>query len=191
MSSHASTPDTVATPPHLTEGVFRTYERAIATAVRNWPTETCFTVPSGIAPTTFTARFRDAILSLKKYSWSTSVDTTKFWSLTGKYVIARDEAGNVWFRQRAPRGRELGYTSEARTRGAIDPVVSFSRPSVVPWTDSTQEEIAALCLLLHNRRLTGPFIIDGAVGDSLTSSLEASLDVSLVYDQVLKQTVIQ
>lgn len=180
------TPTTPFIAPHLREPIFRAYEPLIRTAVNAFPSESSFTIPSGVAPTTFVANFRNAILSLKRYKWETYVDCRKLWSISSAYVINQDTEGVVWFRLRQPRGRPNLLTSEARTHAAS----ALPSPSLVPWADATQEEISALCLLIHTKRLAGPYEIRGEVGTSQISDLINQYDVGIVYHSDSKTTVI-
>lgn len=173
--------------PHLREPVFRAYEPLIAQAVRAWPTETSFGIPPGIAPTTFVANFRNAILSLRQYKWETSqIDCEKMWSMGRSFVISQDQQGLVWFRARGTAGRPNTLMSEVRQHA---PNVDASI-SLVPWRDTTGEEISALCLLINNKRLTGPVFIQGKVDEGLVDSLQGTYDVGIVYDEREDKTVI-
>lgn len=178
--------------PHLREDVYRTYAAYIAYAVDAFPRESSFTIPSTIAPTTFVANFRNAILSLKLYAWEcehmTPALREKLWKLGAdkSYAIAADTTGRCWFRLRQRAGRPNLLTAQARTH--IDP--SSLPEGVVPWRDATEEEISAVCKLLHFKRLSGPIPIEGPVAQEFIDRLTFSLDVSLVYDAEKNLTII-
>lgn len=187
MTSPAINPRSV--PPHLREELFRYYEPLIARAVLAWPKETSFTIPTDRAPTTFISNFRNALLSVRTFHWSTDIDLNKLFrdppeGMRNAFVIQQDATGLVWLRAKGTSGRF-----------SIPRVAPAQRPdpssySVVPWRDSTQEEIHALCTLIHFARLHGPVVIDGAVGAEQIDSLTAQFNVAFVYDEEKKQTII-
>jgi hypothetical protein len=174
-------------PSHLSEATFRRYESFIATAVANAPTDTSFTIPDGVAPTTFVARLRDATFSLKKFNWSpTSVDLTKLWTLTGKMVWSYDSATKlIWYRERQPRGRPSELTSEANSH-----IKALTSAASIRWESWTEAELRALCMLLHTKKLIGPYILKGEVNQFLLTDLESSHDVSFVIDTQSNETIL-
>ena len=192
MTTHTiPTPSTIA--PHLREPIFRAYEPLITRAISAFTStprvETSFSVPHGTAPSTFVANFRNAILSLKQYKWETTVDVAALWSINKQYVITRETDGLVWFRARGRAGAPNLLTSEARSHTAHTSHLAFSL-GLVPWLDATQDEISALCLLIHTKRITGPVVIIGQIGWELTQSLLAQYDVAIVWDGTEGKTVI-
>jgi hypothetical protein len=167
--------------PHLRESVFRQYEGAIREMVTKWPQETCHSPFLGKSTATFLGYFRNAILSAQQFEWKTDVDLKKLRTMKGKYLIRIESDGNVWVRAR-------NESKDAPAKAALLEKEEIS--SRVPWGDCTQDEISALCLLLHYSRLTGPFIIRGDIGDSLKESLSALYNVGIVFDPAQNQTVI-
>lgn len=167
--------------PHLRESVFRQYEGAIRGMVTAWPKETCHSPFLGRSTHTFLGYFRNAILSARTFNWKTDIDLVKLRKMTGQYLVRIEADGNVWVRARA----------EAREQpDKAPPIVKADPSGVVPWRDCTQEEITALCLLLHLSRLRGPYIVDGSIGDSLRESLTSQYNVGIVFDAANKQTII-
>lgn len=176
-------------PPHLREELFRYYEPLIARAVTAWPTETSFTIPANKAPTTFISNFRNALLSVRTFHWSTDIDLGKLFNdppvgMRNAFVLSQDETGLVWFRAKGTSGRF------SIPRVSLPPRVEKQSYSVVPWRDSTQEEVHALCTLIHFARLSGPVIIDGPIGQEQVDGLTSQFNVAFVYDEVKKQTII-
>ena len=152
-------------PHNLSEENFRRFESYLRLAVQVWPKESCFAIDSTLAPTTFVARFRDSLVSLRRYGWATNVDTQKLSAIAGQFTI-QWEAGsrNVWFRQKHRPGapakglagpESLGKHSQ-RTAGE-----GSSSNSVVLPRDITAEAIVALCVLVNQGYLQGPFIVQG------------------------------
>ena len=164
--------------------MFRRYEPLLKTAVDAFPNETSFSVPDGISPTTFVARFRDARLSYLKFNWASNIDRDKLLSITGKYTISLDNSsGKVWFRQKQSRGRPSELISESRTH-------TSNVPAVQRWDSHTPDELQAACLLITSRKLSGPIVIAGEVPSDLILTLSTSFDVSLVYDSTKNETIL-
>lgn len=174
-------------PPQLSEGTFRVYEPHIDRAVRAWPTETSWS-PSAmtdlagrrLSPHTFVARFRDAVVSLKRFGWDTYIDTAKLRSMSGAHVLAYDADGTVWFRARGRRGRPLEQVAPAPSGASPAP----------PWAHPSDDELRALCLLLSCGRLVGPFTLSTQVPAETIKALEAEFNVALVWDDAVGVTVV-
>lgn len=194
----ASQPMNTSTLPyHLSERCFRAYEPHIRKAVAAWPQETQFSAAvmtdeegKRFSPHTFAARLRDSLVSLKRYGWATDIDLDKLWSITGEYAIAYASDGTVWWKARGKRGRPSDLTPEARARaerlqglGTVDTVQR-------EWSKVTEEELRALAVLLHGQRLTGTFVLDFPDQPADFMEIESKYNVSIVYDNANKKTVI-
>jgi len=173
-------------PPHLRESLFRYYEPFLEQAVAAWPSETSFTPPKDRSPATFIANFRSAILSLKTFAWSTTIDVQKFESILGTFTLIFDATGAVWFKARAARQGRPRDMAKANPRAAAYAAATIP----VPQRDCTQEELEAFCLLLHYQRIGGPFVIDGEVGQEQIDDLTTRYNVSLVFNSLTKQTIL-
>lgn len=176
--------------PHLREHIFRTYEDLIARAVHAWPEPTSFTVPHDVAPATFVANMRNAVVSVKRYSWSTSIDLPKLLSIENprQFVVVFDDVEKlVWFR--SPK-KPVARNMESTVGRKIERDTPTSSSSLVPWRDWTGEELQALCLLLDKQRLTGPFIFDGEVDAFVANQCMELRNVAIVFDATLNQTII-
>jgi hypothetical protein len=161
-------------PPQLSEDQFRLYEPHITKAVKRWPEFTEF--PSAmfvgldggpIAGTTFSARFKDAITSVLRYGWETTIDVVKLRQITKEYVVADDRATSaVWFRRRVPHSRPSLYTQQSRAMGLL-PGGEVNIMEAAPlWKDATDSEVDKLCSLISTGRLVGPYIIDRVLTDA-------------------------
>ncbi len=175
-------------PHQLSEKSFRLYEDFIAHAVKQWPAESVFQ-PVEIAITTFTARFRDAVASFRRFGWATQkIDTEKFKSIDGQFVIRHDYEKNVvYFCQRHAAGRSAN--------GAPPPAVLGNAPTAKPvasgiLTDLTESELHAFCLLLNNKRIEGPVLVQGQLGDQIVQILSMSYDVGITFDPLTSTTLI-
>lgn len=177
--------------PHLREHIFRTYEPLLTVAVSAWPEATSFTVPRDVSPATFVANLRNSIVSVKRFSWSTSIDLPKLLSIETprQFVVVFDEVEKlVWFRSpKKPQARGMESTVGRKIERALP---SSSSSSLVPWRDWTETELDALCLLIDKQRITGTFILDGAVAQHSIDQLQLAYNVAIVFDATLNQTVI-
>jgi len=180
-------------PPHLREHIFRSYEPFLTEAVAKWPTESGYSVPVGVASATFLANFRNAIVSLINYNWPTTVDREKLLRIRNarEYIIRLGNDGAVWFQ--SPKSEIRTLSSTATTRLPQTATTSAQPPlaqSLVPWRDSTPQEITALCLLIDKGRITGPFIINEKVDDDLKEQLTTTYNVAIVHDEGKNLTTI-
>lgn len=191
--------DTSNVPHHLSESLFRYFEPNIALAVRNWPKETAFDltmipVADRFAASTFVARFRDAILSLKRFKWETTlIDLDKLWSMSGKFCIwIEPKTGVVWFKGKEKHQRPSHLIGEARQR-AKDHAEEVLRSGPVLQKDLTANELEAFCLLLSGKRIEGPIRVLGNLHELFPEDIDvyaASLDVAFTWDPKTNSTVI-
>ena len=179
--------------PQLSEPTFRIYEPHIARAVKEWPNETQFTNEAmtdlngkRLSPHTFVARFRDALVSLKRFGWPTYVDTNKLWSMAGQHCCAYAPDGTVWFKWRGRRGRPMDLVGEARDRMApVDPQL------VVEWHPPiTEEDLHALATLIGSGKVVGPVILHVQVPAETVAALEATNNVVFHWDEGRKVMVV-
>ncbi len=78
-------------PSRLTERSFRQYESTISQAIKAFP-QVVTLYPKGNL-NTYVARLRDAMLSLEKYGWTTSIDKEAFKEIRPRLVVAlKDDA---------------------------------------------------------------------------------------------------
>lgn len=178
----------------LGENVFRIYEPHITRAVESWPEETEFKPDSfknlsgkALSGNTFSARMRDAITSVIRFGWTTTIDVEKLRAMVGRFAVSMDSTtGSVWWRNKAKRGRPNLSTQEIRSAGyAIDADVTR-----IPWKDPTKEEIHAVCILLVGGRVTGPIILEGSVEHAFTTALEQQYPVFFTWDPTHNKTII-
>lgn len=182
-------------PSHLREDVFRSYEPLITQALTAWPAETSFDRPSTVAPTTFVARFRDAILSALAFRWQPStVDYVKLLEVEKLKHLVYESDGKLWWRHKRARGQHVKGWGEVRaaSRPAHTSHSSTSAvlPGPVPWRDATQIEIRALVVLLDAGRLTGPYYLAGEVSPADTEDLMGSYNVAFVFDKEKNVTIV-
>lgn len=189
-------------PSHLSETLFRHFEPYIALALRNWPKETCYDldlipVADRYSPATFVGRFRDAILSLQRFSWPTTmVDTEKLWELSaGKAFCVWWEAGTqrVWFKQRRRAGRPTHLVGEARERIGADTSDAPPPRSPVLLKDLTENELESFCCLLSGKRIDGPVLVEGNLAVTMAESVATysnNMDISFIYDEKRNVTII-
>lgn len=189
----------VRIPHHISEDSFRRFEPFLTLAVNRWPEETSWDVASlratdpsvNISPMTFVARFRDAIVSLRRFNWESTVDLAKLNNIAGTYCLAL-QAGTsvVWFKHRAPRGRTPDWKHLADKVSEVTPSYGEGAARVVPFKDATPEELRALCLLISNGKLAGPFHLQTRLDAVITASLTATYNVAIEWDDRAQHTII-
>ncbi len=182
-------------PPHLREHIFRAYEPLLASAVSSWPRPTSFPIPPTLSPITFLSGLRNAVTSLARFSWPTDVDTAKLATITfprKQYCfLFSDDGASVLFT--APK---VTLRTRHNTASVVAESASPARPgsaassSLVPWRDSTLEEIEALCVLLDAQRVVGPFLLATQLDDEVVDSLQTRYNVAVVWDETQKVTVV-
>lgn len=179
-------------PPQLSEHTFRWCEPFIALAVVRWPEETRFDPRemtdlkgSRLSPNTFAARMRDAIVSLKRFGWTTTVDTQKLSAMTGSFVISYAPDGAVWWKARGRRGRPSMLTKEGDKGYMIDAGIQR-----IPWQECSDSEVRALALLLDKERLTGPFILNRLLSNEMVTTIQNEFAVVITLVQEKGQTII-
>lgn len=192
------TGDTIAVESRHREGMFRRFEPLITIAVNNFPTDTEFTRPPRMAVTTFAARFRDSVQSLSRYKWhvygklgpnpdgtGTTINLQKLQALETPsriWQISVDPSGqSIWFRQKVHHGKMPKLSFAVRTESSASPT---------PLVDMGREEVEALCLLLNNHRLLGPFLLHNRLPEDFVSSLTSKYDIGIVWDDEKQLTVI-
>lgn len=184
----------VRIPHHISEESFRRFEPFLTLAVARWPEETSWDLSLmehndlKISPMTFVARFRDAIVSQRRFGWQSTVDVAKLNSIAGLFCVSL-QAGTsiVWFKHRVPVGRTPDWKHLAES-GDVHNAPGV--PSVVPWKDATMEEIEALCLLLSAGKLIGPFILTQRLDDAFVVRLQQRWNVAATWDETRKQTIL-
>jgi len=159
--------------------MFRRFEPLIAEGLRNFPSATKFTPGPDIGLTTFTARFRDAVTSFRRYGWSSNlIDSAKFHAESGRFVIKYDQENSCcWFCNRMAAGRAPAGVS---VDSASIPDSNAVRPSGI-LSDLTENELKAFILLLHTGRLIGPVLVTGKLSSEQTDPYVA-LNVAFAYD---------
>ncbi len=173
--SLTTTMETKNLPHRLRESSFRSYEIVIAKIVKYFPaqvvlTEVCKT--TGLSPLTFSARLRDAKLSLLKFKWPTTIiDMKKFNEFHDQMVIAHTSDDNI-----------LAGSREAIKLSCSEPFTIDPSPATVlsqsPAYDATQlcrNDIWLLAELIHHRCIIRPMSV--SLSESDAQELEDSYDV--------------
>lgn len=180
-------------PPQLSESVFRWCEPYITRAVNAWPEETRFAPEEmvkldgyRVSPNTFAARMRDAVTSVIKYGWDTTINVPRLKEMTGLYSVSYAEDGSVWWKHRGRQGRPTNMTPLVRSQGfMVDAGVARA-----PWKDVTEDELRAVALLIDKQRIEGPFTITGLIPHETGQSLMAEFAVSVMWDHEKNFTTI-
>lgn len=135
-----------------------------------------------MAPTTFVARFRSAIVSYRNFGWANSpIDPVKLKEISGYFSISRDyKTEKVWFRVKHRAGRPLEAKQALQETG----------PKIESWDGLTVDELSALCYLIHRGRIRGPVVTNTKFDVTTVNSYEALYNVAIVYDKERNETVI-
>lgn len=180
--------------PHLREPIFRAYEGLLFQAITNWPKETSFDIPKGVASATFLANFRNSIVSYINYNWTSDIDGVKLKALreSKSYIICYKEDGKLHFCHPKTRATKAITTTSTSERKLEDKVPSSAplESSLVPWRDWTEGELEALVTLLDKQRISGPVFLDGRVDDSRITHYQSLFNVAILYDDETKRTIV-
>lgn len=123
----------------LREDSFRRYESVIRDACLSYPDGLKVTCPDNMSELTVVARLRDAIRSLKAFEWPIAWDKTNL----EKIVVCHNNDGII-----------IGPTKTARQAAQQ---ITLS-PTIAESLTLTKSEIEAFCLLISNKKLSGPVI---------------------------------
>lgn len=147
------------------------YAIAIHSAVAAYPSATSHT-PSGIAVSTFAARFRDALKSLHDHQWPGILTPTLFHKFNDCYedLIVAERQGFVLTGSKEVIKNHLEITSEDAP--------NYHQLTIRSFTPRLVEALAMVCdkKLLHHSQLPVKFI--GAIDPDLISRLESELDIA-------------
>lgn len=198
--------ETDSLPHHLSEVTFRKYEQLIAEGVSNFPLPTTFSAPASGKPnlTTFCARFRDSLTSLRRYKWSSSKINLQRFEEIGDAIVVRlvPETNSVLFTSRraynpaAPvqatvtsPDHHVVRKQSAQPQGYADAIPAAQLNSAM-LLEVTPHELEAFCLLLSNRRMVGPVQFIGRVEANELSRLMTSYDVGISFHEPSNTTTL-
>lgn len=145
-------------PHRFREHAFRRYEHYISQIVQEFPS-TVSIDPSPLSPVTFSCRLRDAMVSLDKCGWETSIDLLKFKDIYKKTMVCETDGIIVV----KPRKHTTSYTPKPKDIGMV-----LSNP--------TQEQLHEVAQQLTNRTLMGPVRVLG-IPIAQLSKLSEKFDV--------------
>jgi hypothetical protein len=141
-----------------------------------------------LAPTTFAARMRDAIVSLQRFGWETYISTDKFVQIFGQFQIVAGDDGSVWFRNRLRRGRPLSLV-DANEKGAIHPGPN-GLALVSHWRGWTLAHVEAAAVLIHHGWATGHVQLEGEVPPNEIARLTSMYNIGLFFDPAQNKTIL-
>jgi hypothetical protein len=156
-------------PDRMREKAFQRFEPDIIAIVQAYPM--CVELdPSrlDLAPTTYCARLRDAMTSLREYRWATAIDMTRFDSIWNKIQVSHTRLG------------VLGGSREAILR-RLESTDKTLRQLATPPSNSVQfqglDKMIPICELAAKGNFT-PILIIG-ITDEHVAVLEADYDIRL------------
>lgn len=167
-----------------TREVFDRWAEHFRTAMRNFPRETCFECPDGLSVHTFVRVLRDTRQANALYRYDEPLLALMSADPVASWVIAHEPGTNkVWFRAPGAKGRPEGVSETAVLHGRS---IAMDRIRPTP----TAEQIHALCRLLSEQWLDGPFQFRSRLDASLVLALETQYNVGFAYDEALDVTTI-
>lgn len=168
----------------LTEEAFRRYESLIREAIAAWPNETCFDIPNGSSPNTFSHRLRDALQALKMYGYDPELQQSLA-NIREELVVAMDADGSkVWIRAKGKQGRPINIHSSSHERPTMAVVQSTVLPNPVP------DVLRAYVVLLVNRAGAEAYQFRGKIADDTISLIQKEHDVAFAYDEAADVTTV-
>jgi len=149
------------------ESTFRLYEPYIARALLDWPIPVAIN-PAPLRATTFAARLRDAILRLRLYVTTTTVDLELFDRLAEQLVVVhRDQAVAI-----GPRG------TPGRSPGAV--IATHKTAVGFHWENSeySDNDVRMVVALLGRRLIVGPVYLR-PLDPTFQNELETTFDCAI------------
>lgn len=151
--------------------MFRRYEKHIFTILQSWP-QPCFFVPSPFAATTFSARLRDAIVSVIEYKWASAVDVGRLeelWNTDLEIGIHEASTGSQVCARKRGTGAALQLAGEL--------VDTLHRNNYLAELDNPSRPILhALAILMSEKVITQPVKIKN-IDQALMSEVAEKHDV--------------
>lgn len=152
-------------PSHLSERVFRAYEKHILNVVQKYPNPVTID-PKPLSNNTFKGRLRDAIRSLLLYHWPSPIDVARLGEIRSEIAVT-DEAGLVRVGPPTSTSQLLTPNNDVDTKAPI---------TAISCDKATTQDLYAFAHLLGRR------LIPGGIRFTNTSSEEVSKLVDLGFD---------
>jgi hypothetical protein len=160
---------------------FNRFKDTLLTAINRWPTDSYFAVPPSTTVLTYCARLRDARLANDRFRYDPELADR--YKAVPELTIAIDAATqSVVFRHSQVRGRR----KQQELKTELMPDVTSQRP----LRPLTVIETEALALLIAHNLIAGPFRVQGEMNAEVCVDLESRLNVSFLYDEPTKTTII-
>lgn len=157
-------------PPHLSEQVFRQYEKQIHTIITSYPRSVSFK-PENVSLETFSCRLRDAMRSHITYQWPSAVDPQQLKTVRANLVVLKRDGMVIVRSKDDTSDKQTGVIASQDTAGEVPYVCE----------NLTLAELHAFATLLGGRRITGPVKVVGA--DPLhLSEIEEHYDIAINRD---------
>jgi hypothetical protein len=177
--SNTTMPDLL--PHRFRESQFRRYETHIAELVKCFPNVVEWTTK--LSPITFSCRLRDAMTSLKKNGWKSSlIDIPKFLSIHSQIDVA-EHNGKIY--SGSTESLKVFFAKPIPANAQPESPTSPTKIQRIVLPDS--HSLKALCELLSKKVLLGPFQLDTCNGFSITpdlaNALESTFDVAFIIDE--------
>jgi len=170
-------------PHRLRETSFRKYETVLAETVKRWPAPiTVSPKEIDLSPTTYSARFRDAILSLQQYQWAdTVVDMARFCQIADDIVVSHQ--GDLVIIGSAETVKPNTHFGGDWPINFVKHVEISSHEFSEALNQPSVKLVEATLLGLHHRIIQGPIRFTNVdILDSLMSTWESEYDVSVTLE---------
>lgn len=154
-------PSSTQLPSRLREENFRRYETSFDLALKCFPKSITLSIP-GLSPRTVAARCRDAMQSHQTFKW-----TAPFHPDATKRLKVFEIGDEVWLGGEKPKSED-----------SLTAVPDLSNSNL--WT---LDELSALALLVQNKRLTAPIVIQQRIGELTIQELETKFNVALTSQE--------
>lgn len=155
-------------PFRLRESTFRIYEPYIVAAVKGWPDPVTIN-PAPLRATTVSARLRDAILSLRTFRWSTTIDMEVFDKVESQIQVTHSDHSVAL----GPKGKRVVPGFQMQTTSHASLGIHFNKGN------HDEADLTAICRLLGKRLISGPIYIYPPIHETQVATLESTFDVAI------------
>lgn len=154
-------------PSHLSERVFRAYEKHILSVVQKYPNPVTID-PKPLSNNTFKGRLRDAIRSLLLYHWSSPIDVARLGEIRSEIAVT-DEAGLVRVGPPTVQSQKIDGDCLADT-----PITT----STITCDKADNKDLYAFAHLLGRRLIPGPIRFTNTSSEEVSKLVDLGFDVS-------------
>lgn len=145
-------------PSYQSERMFKKYEKPIQKIVKDFPNRSTFD-PAPYSPNTYACRLRDSMTSLMKHRWNTAIDINRLEEIRPQVKVCIAE------------GKVVVCLNHEKPISAIDPTDAADGPAI-DVVEPEEVHIHAVCILLNDKKVAGPFRLLKVKVDEIRPLLE-------------------